>query len=255
MIPFYRSIVIYRDLYAVRGGFIGWTFEHLGIFSFTNELWNNEQLLARPDPSQPPSLNRAVGGEGEADQLFADDRLLFGTRFVRWAPAQHPLYGAIEIGGFVKQSQRVPPPFLIEELCHRNAAFVLYHADQMPRIVWDEVTVEPLGPETFAVSAAVRNTRTIPSISGQASRRRLGRPDVLSLSGAGLTVVSGGPVSNRYTGEVQPVERNPDRLRLESGVGSEATVRVRWFVRGRGEATVRFASQKGGTLTKTVPLK
>ena len=48
MIPFYRSLVIHKDLYNVHGGFVGWTYEHLGIFSFTNELWNNEQLLGRP---------------------------------------------------------------------------------------------------------------------------------------------------------------------------------------------------------------
>jgi hypothetical protein len=255
MIPFYRSLVIHRDLYQVRGGFIGWTYEHLGIFSFTNELWNNEQLLGRPDPSGPPSLARATGGALEEEQLFANDRLLFGAGFVPWTPVKHPLYGDIEVGGFVKQAQRVPPPFLIEELCHRNAAFVLYHADQMPRIVWDEVAVEPLGSGTFAVAAAVRNTRSIPSVSGQAARRRIGLPDVLSLSGEGLDMVAGGIVTNRDTDEVQPVERNPGRILLEDGVRGEATVRVRWFVRGRGEATVRFVSQKGGTLTKVVTLK
>ena len=51
MLPFYRSLVIHRDLYDVHGGFVGWTYEHLGIFSFTNELWNNDQLLGRPSPS------------------------------------------------------------------------------------------------------------------------------------------------------------------------------------------------------------
>ena len=95
---------------------------------------------------------------------------MFGAQFVPWKPVKHPLYGEIEVGGFVKQSQRVPPPFLIEELCHRNAAFVVYHADQMPRVVWDEVKVEPLGAETFSVTASVRNTRSHPQ------RLRAGRP-------------------------------------------------------------------------------
>ena len=134
----------------MHGGFIGWTYEHLGIFSFTNELWNNDQLLGRTDPPAPgQTLARAVGASGEADQLFANDRLLFGAQFVPWKPAKHPLYGDIEIGGFVKQSQRVPPPFLIEELCHRNAAFAIYHADQMPRIAWDEVRGRSPRPRDF----------------------------------------------------------------------------------------------------------
>jgi len=255
MIPFYRSLVIHKDLYHVHGGFVGWTYEHLGIFSFTNELWNNEQLLGRPGQQGATTLERAVGATDEANQLFANDRLLFGAQFVPWAPVKHPLYGEIEVGGFVKQSQRVPPPFLIEELCHRNAAFVIYHADQMPRVVWDEVTVETLGPETSSVTASVRNTRSLPSVSGQAARRKVGLPDTLSLSGPGLTVVAGGTLVNRDTGEVAPAERTPGTLRLEGGVAGGETARVRWFVRGKGSAAVKYTSQKAGTLEKAVTLR
>lgn len=256
MIPYYKNSVIHRDLYDVHGGFIGWTYEHLGIFSFTNELWNNDQLLGRHDPPASGSaLSRATGGSEEDDDLFASDRLLFGAQFVPWKPIKHPLYGDIEIGGFVKQSQRVPPPFMLEELCHRNAAFVVYHADQMPRIFWGDVEFQRIGPETFSVTAEVRNTRLIPSIAQQAIQHRVGLPDTLSLSGPEVTVVGGGVLVNRDTGQVDPVERDPGTIRLPGGVGSEATVRVRWFVRGKGEATVRYASQKGGKLSRAVTLK
>ena len=100
MLPFYRSLVIHRDLYNVHGGFVGWTYEHLGIFSFTNELWNNDQLLGRSDPVGPgQTLARAVGATDQADQLFANDRLLFGAQFLPWTKVVHPVYGEIEIGG------------------------------------------------------------------------------------------------------------------------------------------------------------
>ncbi len=257
LIPFYKSFVIHKDLYHVHGGFVGWTYEHLGIFSFTNELWNNEQLLGRSDgpAAEGSTLSRAVGANNQANQLFANDRLLFGAQFVPWTAVKHPLYGEIEVGGFVKQSQRIPPSFLIEELCHRNAAFVIYHADQMPRVVWDDIVVAPLGPETFSVTASVRNTRSLPSVSAQAARRKLGLPDTLSLVGDGLTVISGGTLVNRDTGEVSAVEHTPGILRLDDGVSGGAIVRVRWFVRGNGEATIRYASQKGGPLERKVLLK
>src|SRR5262249_6659523 len=155
----------HKDLYQVHGGFIGWTYEHLGIFSFSNELWNNEQLLGRtPAGAALDEFSRSLGGAMD-DQLFANDRLLFGAHYVAWKPAKHPLYGDIEVGGFVKQSQRVPPSFLLEELCHRNAAFVIYHADQMPRVAWDEVKADSVAPGLFAVTATVKNTRSIPTVS------------------------------------------------------------------------------------------
>ncbi len=67
MIPFYRNMVIYRDLYSVHGGFVNWTYEHLGIFSFTNELWNTEQMLgatptAGTNPAKPWPTPSALTG-------------------------------------------------------------------------------------------------------------------------------------------------------------------------------------------------
>ncbi len=253
MLPFYRNFVIHRDLYSVHGGFVGWTYEHLGIFSFTNELWNADQLLGTPPAPAAPNdqaLARAVGADRQEDQLFAVDKLLFGATFRPWKPAKHPVYGDIEIGGFVKESQRVPPTFMIEELCHRNAAFVLYHADQMPRLEITEAAVEPLGPDLSTVTATVRNTRSIPSVAHQAAAHAIGLPDVLSLEGPGLAVVAGGRLLDQYTGEVEAVERDPAHLRLAGGVPGLGTVRVRWFVRGKGEMTVKHASRKGGTIVK-----
>ena len=256
MLPFYRNFVIHKDLYPVHGGFIGWTYEHLGIFSFTNELWNAEQLLGTPEPAAPgQSITRAIGGDRLADHLFANDRLLFGASFKEWKPFKHPLYGDIEIGGFVKQSQRVPPTFMIEELCHRNAAFVIYHADQMPRLEFAEIKVEPVGGDLRSVTATIRNTRAIPSIAQQAAAHRIGLPDIASLEGPGLTVVGGGTLVDEFTGEVAPAERDPARLKLVAGVPGHGTVRVRWFVRGAGEATVGYASQKGGKIAKTAAVK
>ena len=251
MIPFYRNFVIHKDLYSVHGGFINWTYEILGIFSFTNELWNNEQLLGRP-ASGDNSLARAIGGTEEASQLFANDKLLFGAQFKPWRPAKHPVYGDIEIGGFVRESQRVPPTFMIEELCHRNAAFVIYHAEQMPRIEWDGIKVEALaGSDLYQVTATVHNTRTIPSISQQAAHRKAGLPDTATIAGEGLTVVAGGPVVNVDTGEIAAEEFLPATIKLESGVSGKGVTRVRWFVKGKPgtKVALRYASQKAGTLT------
>lgn len=245
LLPFYRNFIIYKDLYAVRGGFVNWTYEHLGIFSYTNELWSGEQLLgARPE-----------GSRGESSEYFANDRLLLGAQFVEWHPFDHPTFGPIELGGFVKESGRVPPPFLLEELCHRNTAFVLYHADQMPLLEWGEVEVEGLGDRLYQVTASVENARVIPTRSAQARRRDIGLPDRFSIAGDGIEVLGGGRLLDADTGRVEPQEHAPDRVELPDGVDGRSIARVRWFVRGSGEATVRFEAQKGGTLEQTVTLE
>ena len=84
----------------------------------------------------------------------------------------------------------MPPSFLLEELCHRNAAFVIYHADQMPRLEWDELKVQRQNgsgePAVFTVTASVKNTRSIPTRARQAANRKLGQPDRFAITGPGL---------------------------------------------------------------------
>ena len=176
MIPFYRNLVIHKDLYSVHGGFIDWTYEHLGIFSFTNELWNNAQLLGQP-PGGGPTCDRGDRRDrrGRRSSSPTTGCCSAPTSSTGTRSTTRPT-APIEIGGFVKQSQRVPPPFLIEELCHRNAAFVLYHADQMPLLDWEDLRSSRSG-ETCAVTASVANARAIPTRSAQARRRKIGLPD------------------------------------------------------------------------------
>lgn len=251
LLPFYRNMVIHKDLYGVHGGFSTWAYEGLGIFAFTPELWNNDQLLGRA-AEEGSTLGRAVGDAEQNAQLFANDRLLFGSSFRAWTPFDHPLYGKIEIGGFVKESQRVPPPFLIEEMCHRNAAFVLYHADLLPKVSWRDLEVTPLAPGVHAITATLRNERLIPTISEQAANRAIGNPDLAVVSGEGLTVLAGGTLRNRDNGEFDPVRNEPSRLRLDRGVPSNGVVHLRWIVQGQGTAMLTLESDKGGTQRATV---
>ncbi len=248
MLPYYKSIVIHKDLYPVRGGFIGWTYEHLGIFSFTNELYNSGQLLGELEQAGKPG-----SGRSEKESERAKDRLTLGADVVAWHPVKHPLYGEIEVGGLVKHSQRVPPSFLLEELCHRNAAFVMYHAEQMPLVAWQDLLIQKIGPDTTAVTIALRNTGLIPTRSAQAARRKLGRPDEVRFEGTGLTVMASGRLIDRYTGELETSEGPVSRIRLESGVGN-SPVFIRWIVRGHGNATLTFEAEKAAMLTRQIAI-
>ncbi len=243
MLPFYRYMIIWRDLYSVFGGFVNWAYEGLGIMSFTNELWADEQV----------SPDRRLG-QGMQDQLLADDRLLLGEGFVDWHPYQHPLYGPIEIGGFQKDVGRVPPTFLVEEMIHRNALFCVRHAEALPEVVIRDPLVTDLGG-VKAVDVVFANEHLIPTRTAQAAKNRIGRPDRLVLEGEGIEVLAGGVRSDRFRPEqIELQEHDPARLVREEGLGSRAELRVRWLVKGKGEATLRFEGEKARAVERTVAI-
>jgi hypothetical protein len=242
MLPFYRYMVIWRDLYSVFGGFVTWTYEGLGIVSFTNELWNDEQ---------------SFGGRGDlggrAGDLFFDDRLLFGAGFVDWHEVEHPLYGRVEVGGFKKDVGRVPPTFLIEEMLHRNAAFAIRHAEAMPRVAIAQAGASELGGGVRAIDVVFRNERAIPTRTALAARDGIGVPDVFWIDARGGEVLAGGFRTDRFRPErIDLAERDPSRLVSESGIPGRGEVRVRWFVRGGGAVTVGWRGEKARAVEASV---
>ena len=244
MLPFYNYMIIWKDLYSVFGGFVNWTYEGLGVISFSNELWADEQ--SSPD--------KRVNGD-QAGRLLLDDRLMMGEGFVDWHPYEHPLFGPVEIGGFVKDVGRVPPSFLEEEMLHRNALFCVRHAEAMPRVAIREPVVTDLGDGVKAIDVIVANERVIPTRTALARDRKTGVPDVVVLEGSGLEVLAGGFRTDRFRPErIELQERDPSRLLREAGLGPREELRVRWIVRGSGDATVRYLAEKATDARRQFPL-
>lgn len=235
ILPFYRSITIWKDLYTVWGGEIDWLYGARGILGFSNELWSNRNL----DKST---------GDGAPDQDAAFIKhVLLNEAVVKWKPYHHPTYGLIEIGGLKKEWGRTPVSFLLEEECHRNMAFTLYHAGQMPRLKFGEGQVEKLSGQLFRIRAVIENSRLMPTRSQQEVRNHISPPDVITLAGPEIKVLSSGRVVDRFFNQVEAVKRRPERLELETIDGMSQTW-VQFIVSGRGNYQLKLQSAKGGIL-------
>ncbi|MEX2467403.1 MAG: M14 family metallopeptidase [Gemmatimonadota bacterium] len=245
MLPYYRYMNIWRDLYTVYGGTLDWAHDALGVISFTNELWSNNQFYSEAWDDEAPVPE-------EMQQLFFNDRLGMGAWFQDWTPVQHPTLGEVEVGGFSKWFGRTTPPFMLQELAHRNAMFAIFHADHMPLLEWGDIEVEQINGNTYRVNASVRNARVIPTRSDAARRYRAGVPDRFSVTGA--TVQAGGFATGDLGDRIDLVDGDPESLEVEEGVPSFGAVTGSWIVTGSGTLTLTYTSQKGGTLTTEVPL-
>jgi len=262
VLPFYRYIVIWSGLYTVHGGTIDYSNDGLGIMSFSNELWNGSQYFTSPelmeqqkDPSNPIA-------QGTKSRFFFDDKLEFGAQFLEWKPFKHPDYGDVEIGGtWSRFTSRVPPVFMLEELCHRNMAFTLYQADEMPKIELGETSIDKLGDGVYRVFVDIANPKVTPTILAKAAQNNVVRPDLLTFEGRNAQIISASWIDNRALYKARPSvtsfidQKNLKRILLRNGFAGKTSRTMMYLVKGSGEVTVKYDSVKGGTAAKTVKLQ
>jgi hypothetical protein len=256
MLPYYRYLVIWSGLYTVHGGFIDWTNDGLGMLSFSNELWNGGQYFNSPalvEQQRNPDSPIA----GRTADLYFDDFLEFGDQYVEWAPYDHPQFGKVEMGGWKKTQGRVPPRFMNEELCHRNMAFSLYQTDEMPLMKAGEATAEALGGGVHRVRVEFTNPKLTPTILAKAAQNNVVRPDLVTVSGQGVSVLSAGWVRDRFRpGATQIIDQKElSRIQVRNGHPGRTTRVIEYVVKGSGPMTVTYDSAKGGRATATVTLK
>jgi hypothetical protein len=261
ILPFYRYIVLWSGLYTVHGGFIDYTNDGLGIPSFSNELWNGDQYFTSPalkeqqaDPASPiaPAVSR----------YYFDKRLEFGDEFVEWKAYDHPQFGKVEMGGVWKKFQgRVPPRFMNEELCHRNMAFSLYQADEMPLIRMGEISIEKVGGDVYRVFVDITNSKVVPTIMARSAQNFTVRPDLLLIDGKGVEVIAASFIDNKVVYQANPSvtqlidQKDLKRIIIRNGHPGKTTRTAMLLVKGSGTMTVAYDSVKGGKANKTITLK
>ncbi|MBX2899039.1 MAG: peptidase M14 [Cyclobacteriaceae bacterium] len=239
MIPGYRYMIVYRDLYSVFGGELDWFYGGRGIYTFTNELFTSYLYFNR-------ASSRGDNGAPEEPYEF-NQSLLFGDALVPWKEYNHPQYGKIEVGGFKKNYTRADPGFLLESDAHRNMSFCLYHAYHMPKLSVEEISEKNLGNGLTEVTAVIKNERMMPTHASQDLKYKIERPDYISIEGA--SVVAGMVVENRDLNLTTEQKNNPAVLEVSNipGLGS---VTVRWIIKTAKSYTIKVDSRKGGTATK-----
>jgi len=238
MLPGYRYMIVWKDLYTAWGGELDWFYGARGIITFSNELFT-------------PFLyfNKPAERTGRYDDVQArfDRLLLMGEAYVPWKKFNHPQYGEIEVGGTKKNFGRVEPGFLLQSDAHRNMMFTLFQTEQLPLVEVDAITSRALGGGLTEVTATIANRRIVPTHTQQDLENRITRPDHVSLEGA--EVVAGFVVTDRLANLTTEQKRNPRRIEV-ANVPGMGTATVRWIVRGSGPMTVTVDSEKGGVHRK-----
>lgn len=237
IIPGYDYLELRKDLYPGYGVEIDYLYAMRGITAYTNELFAGFNLFSR-----------------ETDGFFASEEdlhrfnryLLLGEGFVEWQEVEHPDLGTIEIGGLKSNWLRQPPAFMLEEECHRNMAFTLYHADQGPLVRIRDVQVEQLGDGLTQVTATIANDRLQPTRLAVDRERGITPPDRVRILGDDVDVVAALVSDEPYFHDAREQDYQLDDVRLDHVPGLDA-MHVRWLIHGDATGlTIRVQSHKGG---------
>ncbi len=179
----YPCISIYHDFRyhprtTLHGGFIDWTYDHLGIISFATELWDIARQAGIENRDFVKWLMYEHPEEDDLKILRWNDEHLNGSGFVNWRPFEHPQLGPAELGGWrTKFVWQNPPPQFLQAECHKNALFALAHAAMSPLLRVSEATAEPLGHDLYKLTVTVQNQGFLPTAgSKRAADRGVVRP-------------------------------------------------------------------------------
>ena len=238
LIPGYRYLVVYKDMYSVYGGELDWFYGGRGIFTYSNELWT---------PSLMFNKEATRGSQDESSFQF-DRFLLFQDAFIDWHEYDHPQYGKIEIGGFKKNFGRAHPGFLLESDAHRNMAFTIYHGYHTPKLQIDSIAEKSLGDGLREITAIISNERLMPTHSSHDLKFKIERPDHITLTGP--KVLAGMLVENADLGLTTEQTNNPATIEVKN-IPGQGVVTVRWIIQGTGKYTITVDSKKGGVVKKS----
>ncbi|MCU4162707.1 M14 family metallopeptidase [Carboxylicivirga caseinilyticus] len=245
MTPGYRYMPSW-ELYPTTGDYGEFMYNICGAYTFVGELFMGSQETYRKDITKPEEDR----DESNREKLKFNDHLGLGELYKPWVKFNHPQYGEIEIGGWVKMSNRLPHPFMLNDLVHRNASVILFAAEQTPEVTMDVFDIQKLDGKLKRVRVRLTNAKGMPSLTGISVKEKLFPQDQLSIKGA--KVITGGQITNLLLDDVKYKEYKPE-IQFVTVPGFDKK-EYEFIVEGSGKITIEYNSVKAGKLSKTIML-
>jgi hypothetical protein len=242
-----------------------WSYDELGIITFSTELWNPELAAGIADPAKYQI--RARSTEDELKLLRYNDEHLGGKGFVNWTPFDHPQLGRVEIGGWTHMyTFRNPPPAsmatseaarnFLKQTIHTNCLFTLKHAASAPLVQIEALNAEALGANLYKLTAVIANHGYLPThMTQKALKHGTAGTTIASLSlGADVELLMG-----EATQDLGHLAGRHERVATWSPWMPDwhATRRkAEWLVRAPqgSPVTVQAGAQRAGQQRRTVVL-
>ncbi len=260
----YPAVSVYHDFKYdpkdfIKGTFDDWMYEHLGLYSWTTEIWS-------PQRQAGVEVKKAI--EWFKEHPIEDDLKIYRwimeetgqedrpDGYVDWYPYDHPELGPVELGGWNGMyTWRNPPFHLLEKEIAPLADFAIFNCLISPKLEIHSLTVELRGKDHYHIRLVLHNTGWLPTqVSEQALKMKVVRPlevDITLPEGAEL-------VTGKAKTRCGQLKGRDDEYALSYWVNdpTKERAKVEWVIHAPngGEVGLTAVHQRAGTVRAVVNL-
>lgn len=256
----YANVGVYRDFRyhpktVTTGAFDTWTYDHLGIFAWTVELWS---------PMQQAGLKgykyidwfREHPVSDDLKLLQWSDRKLGRNGYVDWKRYDHPQLGKVELGGWdLLHTWTNPPGKYLEKEIEAFPDWIIWQALISPRLELREASVTSMGDGAYRVRLVVENTGWLPTyVTRKALEKKL-RGVVCEIEvPPGARLVTGKP--REELGQLEG-RAYKEAMLDPSAEGTSERLKVEWVIRAPKGGKVKLIArhERAGTVRTAVTLR
>jgi murein tripeptide amidase MpaA len=251
----YRSVSTFHDFKyhpkeVTTGAFDDWMYDHLGIFTYTIEIWDLPTEAGIKD-RKFFDWYRDHPHEEDLQILKWVDEHAGKDAYIPWQPYDHPQLGKIELGGWNNIfSWRNPPLNYLEPEVSRHYPFILALGELLPHLSIHSLKVDKLGDNKFHINLVLENTGFLPSYTSQQCKsRHVARPVRVELDlPAGTRLTSG-----KARQEFSHLEGRSNKLDVQSNNTESPTdnrARLEWVIQAPTgtKIGIKINSERAGSL-------
>ena len=243
----YPNVSVFHDFkyhpkQVITGGFDTWTYDHVGVFSWTVEFWS-PMKQAGIEKFKFIDWYREHPVEDDLKLLKWNDEVLKGQGYVDWYPYKHPQLGKVELGGWDSLHMWTNPPLaFLEKEISPFPDWVIWHTLISPRLVLLETKVTSLGADTYCVRLVVQNEGWLPTyVTKKALERKMTRGVIAEISlPRGVSLESG--KARQEMGELEGRAYKPV-MPEETEESTDERVKVEWVVKAKKGTKVKLLAK------------
>ena len=258
----YRCLSTFHDFKyhpkeVTTGAFDDWMYDHLGVFSYTIELWDLPTEAGIKD-RKLIEWWREHPHEDDLQILKWIDEHGASDAYMEWQPYDHPQLGKIELGGWNNMyTWRNPPLEFAESEVKKHYPFILSLADLLPHLSIHSLNVDKLGENKFHLNLVVENSRFLPSYPSQQSKsRQASRPVRVELDLPDAAVLTSG----KHREVLGHLEGRSNKLEVSANSADSPTdnrARLEWVLQATvgSKIKIKILSERAGVISREVTLQ